>query len=444
MKLELTKLRTMNRSTLIQLFMMIGVSLLAQRDTLSLDEAITLALRQNPNILIAANEKEIAQISDNWFAAGRIPTVALNGTYSRSLTNLNQKLSNGTEIIRNGVSNGVINANGQFSYRLYNGKRMYIVKKRLDIQAAQSDIALKQQINQTSFDVINKYININSLVQRRKAINETISFFEERSKLSQSRFEIGTAGKNDYLQSQVDLNVQRSNALSLDNDIQLAKMDLNRVMARDPFMLYEVHDLNIPDVLPTKDQMQSAIDSLNPDIAFIRYNQQILEQQNKEIKTQQLPSIFANASAAFNKSSSTAGFNLFTQNYGPQAGLTISMPLFTGPIVRQQLQINAIQSKNQALQIDNTKQALLTQAAIAYQNFENAKSLIALEEKNLEVIRENNYISMERFRKATITTVELRQAQLNLVEAQNRIINARYTLKESETQIRYIMGALVE
>ena len=51
---------------------------------------------------------------------------------------------------------------------------------------------------------------------------------------------------------------------------------------------------------------------------------------------------------------------------------------------------------------------------------------------------------MERFRKATITTVELRQAQLNLVEAQNRIINARYTLKQSETQIRYIMGDWVD
>ncbi len=413
------------------------------QEVLRLEDAIAIALKQNPNILIATNDREIALVSNNWYAAGRLPTAALNGFFNNSLTNLNQKLNNGTVIERNGVRNTTLNGNGQFSYRLYNGKRMYIVKKRLDLQATQSDIALNQEINLTTFEVINRYININRLIKQRNAILETISFFEERSKLSQSRFEIGTAGKNDYLQSQVDLNVQRSNELNLINTIQLAKTDLNRILARDPFTLFEVEDVNIPTVLPSRDDLIAAIDSLNPDVAFIRYNQQILEQSALEIKTQQKPSIFGNASATFNRNENTAGFNLFTQTYGPQLGLSISMPLFNGPIVKQQLSVNALQYKNQGLQIDNVKQALISQAALAYQNFENAKGLIQLEEKNLEIIREHNSIAMERFRKATITTVELRQAQLNLVEAQNRIINARYVLKQSELNLHYVMGALV-
>ena len=368
----------MNRSIFIIPIVFLSGWILAQRDTLTLEESITLALRQNPNILIAANEKEVAQVSNNWYAAGRLPTATINGAFTNSLTNLHQKLSNGTVIERNGVRNSVLNANGQISYRLYNGKRMYIIKKRLELQEDQSDIALKQEINQTTFDVINRYININRLIRQRNAILETISFFEERTKLSQSRFEIGTSGKNDYLQSQVDLNVQRSNELSLVNNIQLAKMDLNRIIARDPFINFDVEDLNIPDQLPSKESIALAIDSINPDIAYIRYNQQILDQQSKEIKTQQMPSIFANGSAAFNRNNSTAGFNLFTQNYGPQAGLSISMPLFAGAIVKQQLQVNSLHSKNQSLQIDNIKQSLFTQAALAYQNFENAKNLITL------------------------------------------------------------------
>ncbi len=425
------------------LFILLGASIIRAQDVLTLDEAIALALRQNPNILIAINEKEIAQVSNNWYAAGRLPTVALNGFFNNSLTNLNQKLNNGTEIERNGVRNTTLNGNGQFSYRLYNGKRIYIVKKRLDLQEAQSDIALNQEINLTTFDVINRYININRLIKQRDAIVETISFFEERSKLSQSRFEIGTAGKNDYLQSQVDLNVQRSNELNLINNIQLAKTELNRLLARDPFLVYEIEDVNIPTELPSRESLMAAIDTLNPDLAFIRYNQQILEQEALETKTQLKPSLFGNFSTTFNRNNNTAGFNLFTQTYGPQAGISVSMPLFNGPVVKQQLRINAIQYKNQGLIMDNVKQSLMSQAALAYQNFENANRLIQLEEKNLEIIREHNSIAMERFRKATITTVELRQAQLNLVEAQNRIINARYTLKQSEIQIKFAMGSLV-
>ncbi|MEO5582217.1 MAG: TolC family protein, partial [Saprospiraceae bacterium] len=333
--------------------------------------------------------------------------------------------------------------NAQFSYRLYNGKRMYIVKKRLELQEAQSDIGLRQEINLTTFDVINRYININRLIKQRNAILETISFFEERTKLSLSRFEIGTAGKNDYLQSQVDLNVQRFNELTLVNNILLAKTDLNRILARDPFMSFEVEDVEIPAALPSREEIKAAIDSINPEVAYIRYNQQILEQSAFEIKTQQKPSVFGNASTTFNRNDNTAGFNLFTQTYGPQVGLSFSLPIFTGPIVRQQLRANALQYKNQGLQIDNVKQSLFSLAATAYQNFANAKRQIELEIHNLEIIRENNSISMERFRRASITTVELRQAQLNLVESQNRIINAQYTLKQSEVQIRYIMGGLV-
>lgn len=413
------------------------------QDILSLDEAITQALSQNYNILLSVNDKEIAQTANSWYAAGKLPSVTANGVWNNSITNLLQKLSNGTVIERNGNRTSVINLNGQFSYRLYGGKRVFIAK-RLDIQESIAEEALKQDINQVVFDVTNSYININRLIKQKSAIQETISFFEERSKLSRSRFEIGTAGKNDYLQSQIDLNVQRNNEINLTNNIALAKMDLNQLLARDPNTPFEVQDIIVPETLPTQAEVMEAIESINPQITLLRYNQQILEQNALEIKALQKPSLFANGSLNFNYNNSSAGFNLFTQNYGPQAGLSVSVPLFTRALANQQIKINALDYKNQGLQIDALKHSLQSSAAESYQNYNNALQLIELEEQNLNIIREHNNIAMERFRKATITTVELRQAQLNLVEAQNRIINARYILKQSEVRLLYVMGRLIQ
>jgi len=428
----------------LTLFFVLFTSVTMAQTVLRLDDAIEIALSQNPNILISSNEKEIAQVNNNWWAAGRIPTVGLNSTFNNSITNLNQKLNNGTVIERNGARNSTINVNGQFSYRIYGGKRMYIIKNRLDLEEALADEVLKQDINQTVFDVINRYIDIVRLKSQLDAVRETISFFEERSKLSQVRFEIGTAGKNDYLQSQVDLNVQRTSELNILNSIELAKMELNRVMVRDPFTAFEVEDIPAPEILPSREEMMQAIDAQNPQITALRFNQKILTQLREEILATQKPSVFANASANFNRNSSTAGFNLFTMTYGPQAGLSLSVPLSAGPIVRQQVKVNDLQYKNQDLQIQNVKNDLTSLAANAYQNYENANRQIGLEEQNLAIIREHNAISMERFRKASITTVELRQAQLNLIEAQNRIINSRFILRQSEAQILYVMGRLVE
>lgn len=428
----------------LTLFFVLFTSMTMAQGVLRLDDAIEAALSQNPNILISTNEKEIAQVNNNWYAAGRIPTVGLNGTFNNSITNLNQKLNNGTVIERNGARNSTINVNGQFSYRIYGGKRVHIIKKRFDLEEALADEFLKQDINQTVFDVINRYIDIVRLKSQLDAVRETISFFEERSKLSQVRFEIGTAGKNDYLQSQVDLNVQRTSELNILNSIELAKMELNRVMVRDPFSPFDVEDIPAPEALPSREEMLQAIDAQNPQVTILRFNQKILDQLRQEILATQKPSLFANASANFNRNSSTAGFNLFTMTYGPQAGLSLSVPLFAGPIVRQQVKVNELQYRNQDLQIMNVKNDLNSLAANAYQNYENANRQIGLEEQNLAIIREHNAISMERFRKASITTVELRQAQLNLIEAQNRIINSRFILRLSEAQILYVMGRLVE
>jgi len=53
-------------------------------------------------------------------------------------------------------------------------------------------------------------------------------------------------------------------------------------------------------------------------------------------------------------------------------------------------------------------------------------------------------IAMERFRKASITSVELRQTQVNLIESQTRMINARYQMKQAEADVMLVMGKLVE
>jgi len=78
------------------------------QDILSLDEAITQALSQNYNILLSVNDKEIAQTANSWYAAGKLPSVTANGVWNNSITNLLQKLSNGTVIERNGNRTSVI------------------------------------------------------------------------------------------------------------------------------------------------------------------------------------------------------------------------------------------------------------------------------------------------------------------------------------------------
>ena len=150
-----------------------------------------------------------------------------------------------------------------------------------------------------------------------------------------------------------------------------------------------------------------------------------------------------NAGANFGRSNNSAGFTLLNQNYGPQAGFTVTLPLFQGGIVKRQLQVNDIQLKTQKTQIENLRNGLQTTLVNAYNEYDNAKRQYALQQENLALIKENSNIAMERFRRAAITLVDLRQVQLSLVATNTNLINALYTMKIDEVALQFLTGSLV-
>jgi outer membrane protein TolC len=80
---------------------------------------------------------------------------------------------------------------------------------------------------------------------------------------------------------------------------------------------------------------------------------------------------------------------------------------------------------------------------IAYDEFRNARSISDLERENVRLAKENNFISTERFRKLQSNSIELRQAQLSLSEAQDRYINAAFRAKVAASTLQLLAGEVV-
>jgi hypothetical protein len=79
---------------------------------------------------------------------------------------------------------------------------------------------------------------------------------------------------------------------------------------------------------------------------------------------------------------------------------------------------------------------------IAYQEYQNSMALADLEAANVKLAQENEFISSERFKKLQGNSIELRQAQLSLIEAQDRFINARFRAKLAATTLQFLAGEL--
>ncbi|HEY9703456.1 MAG TPA: TolC family protein, partial [Allocoleopsis sp.] len=86
-------------------FLFLNSHSFAQNSVLSLDEAISRALKNNFGIQIAQNDVLVAKNNAVKANAGFLPTVNLTATELPSIGYLNQKLSNGNEINRTNISN---------------------------------------------------------------------------------------------------------------------------------------------------------------------------------------------------------------------------------------------------------------------------------------------------------------------------------------------------
>jgi outer membrane protein len=430
------------RLKLLWVSLLINICAYAQTTLLTVDEAVKIAIEKNFDVEIERNAQQIGIINNNWGVAGLWPNITVNASTGLAKNNLEQQLANGTTIKRNGANLRNLNAGFAVSWRLFDGMRMFAAKKRLEELEKMGELNFRSMVNTTVFNIIGAYYQIVQLNQQRKALKETIKFFEERKLIAESRFTIGTAPKTDFLQAQVDLNQQKGNLLTIENNIRIAKANFNNLLGRKPETVFEVAETITPDASISFESLQQKAASDNYDLLMAQSNLSILAQQKREIMSQRLPAVTLNTNFNLNQNRNDAGFNLFTRNLGPNGNIGIAIPLFQGGSVKAQERVTDIQIKNQRVVIDRLKNQVNTSLVNAYFNFQNALQLVELEKTTLKLIEENNLIATERFRKLTITSLELRQVQLDYINGQTRYINALFQAKLAETEMKLLAGDL--
>jgi outer membrane protein len=429
--------------TLLLAFMVSICDLKGQDSVFSAREAVDMALQQNLGIQIAMSELDIARINNNWGNAGKWPVVTAGIGNSEALTNLNQQLSNGNEIKRNGVTNNILTANVSANWRIYNGMRIRATKERFDALEKMSELQLKQEINTLTMEVLMGYFNLVRLNMQARATRAIIDLSLEREKIAETRFNVGSAGKTDLLQASIDLNSQQVNLANLRQQIRVGKSNLNTLMRRNPEDPLVILDTAFTIPTLSVDEYKTKAMSQNLQLLMAQRERALLLQDRRIINAQRLPVLTLSSVTSFNRNKATGGFFLTNQTYGPNVGLNLAIPIFNGNITRTQLKTQDIRLKQQNLQTEELKTFIRRDLQIAYDEYRNALEVSTMEQKNVGLARENNFISTERFKKLQSNSIELRQAQLSLIEAQDRYITAAFRAKLASINLQWLSGEIV-
>jgi outer membrane protein TolC len=286
------------------------------------------------------------------------------------------------------------------------------------------------------------YYDIVRLNKEVVATEAIINLSRERQKIAETRFNVGSGAKTDLLQAEIDLNAQEVDLENTFNLLANAKSQLNAILKRGTEEAVHVmdQDFNIEDIALGK--LLANLEKQNYQLLIAQQEKNNLLNERKIINSQRLPILSLNSNTVLNRSKSTAGFFLTNQTFGPNVGLSVGIPIFNGNINKTQLKVNSVQQKRQELQIEQLRNTIQRDMMIAYQDYKNALVVARIEKENVKLAEENNFISTERFRKLFSNSIELRQAQLSLIEAQNRYINAQFRAQVAVNTLKFLSGEI--
>ena len=422
--------------------LLLQLSSFAQSVPLTLEEAIRTGVENNFQVKMIKNDQRTSVILNNWGTAGLWPTISVNTVQGIASNSLEQKLANGTLIERDGAVLRNTNAGLAISWRIFDGMRMFATKKRLEELERNGELSFRRQIITTVFDIIGSFHLLLQLEQQKKALEQSIAFFKERKKIADDRFRIGTAAKTDLLQAQTDMNLQQGNLYNLENNIRQAYTNLNHLMGRDPATQFTISGNILPDPSLSLENIKTKALAGNYDLLLAQSQLSILFQSKREILSQRLPTVTLNGNFNFSQNKNDAGFTLFSRNSGPNGNIGVAIPLFNGGNLIRQQQVADVAIQSQQITIERLQNQLQRDLLNSYASYQNALKLSQLEKETLLLIEENNSIATERFKKLSITSLELRQIQLDLINSQTRYYNALFTARMAEAELKLLAGIL--
>ena len=425
----------------IALLLLLGFSTQAQ-EVLSLEDALKMALENNYDIKIATNNSKIDATNNSLARAGMLPTLNANLTNSNSILDTKQTQADGTVREVDGAKNMNLSYGVGLDWTIFDGLSMFARKEQLNVLEQQGKAELQTAILNKISDVYVTYFDLVQQQQVLASIDTAIVISNQRLNTAQNRFSIGKASKLEVLNAQVDLNSDLSLLLKQKEAYRITKIRMNELLIRPiqtDFIVNE--EITFEQNLDFAELTETA-QKQNPLLQSQILTKKVADLNLKQVKGNRYPTVRLTSGYNFTRSESSLGFVTESSGKGFVYGVTASVPIFNGFLQNKNEKIAKYQVENAGLVLEQQKLSLETQLASLYASYQTNLELVKVEEKNIEIAKQNLDITLAKFKIGTITTVEFRTAQQNYVEASVRYSNAQYVTKISEINLKELAGTL--
>ena len=427
----------MKKLLLSIIVILISSGLTAQ--SLSLDEAKQLALKNNPDLLSQQQTTKASKINLWQSYLNLIPSANLTGNYVK----FNDPVMIGIETAEESKSYGY-----SITQPIFNGGKILLGARITNDGYKISKESLKNKTLSTIADVESKYFSVLENQILLEISNKDLLSSKTNVEIAQIRFDAGTLSKAEYLQLQSELAGKEVSLIQIENLYQISLLELANFLQIEK--VNELAEISIETHQPTLDKLStksiSELDEMKNTIISIGENSNpSLKMSEISVNTNKkslllaggnfLPSVTLRYSNDWSKYDFQDDFS-----ESGQLGINLSIPIF--PLVDNGL--GAAKANHNLKQSKYTLETVSDGIKLSLQssliNLVAAAKTVRSSKLAMEYSQETYGQMKERFIHGMITANDLLSAEVMFTSAQNQYTTSFYNFLRAKSTLLLVMG----
>ena len=410
---------------------------------LTLEQAIEIALSDNPTIQVAEQTVQLKKISDKETVMSLLPEASLSGAYTRTIekqTMVMDMPNVGVQKLRVGVDNqyqgGLTVSLPVFVPTLY--KSMKLTKTDVALAVEQARASKQDLVNQVTKAFFQTLLAQDSYAVLEKSFEQS----EANYNIVKAKYEQGKVSEFDKITAEVQMRNLKPSVISASNGVELSKLQLLVLMNIDPETEIELQgSLNDYEGGVYATAMTTETGSLenNTSLAQMDMNVKMLQQTLSLNKQNFAPTVALQFNYMYTCMANDFKFKNYSWNPYSNVSLSVSIPVFKyqniSTLKKTNLQISQLMQNRDytARQLAMQQQSYLNSMAASAEQVSSNKEAITQAQKGRD-------IAEKLYEVGRGTVLELNNAEVALTQARLTYAQSIYDYLAAKADLDKLQG----
>ena len=417
----------------------------AQSKKWTLEECVDYAIQHNISIKQTELDTKIAAIDKKEAIGNFLPALNANASHSWNI-GLNQDITTG--FLRNQTTQ-FTSASATVGVDIYNGLQNLNTLRKANLSIVAAKYQLLKMQEDVALNVANAFLQVLFNKENLKVQQEQLAFNEKQLTRSQELVLAGSVPRGDLLDIKATVASDKQKVVAADNALLISKLGLAQLIQLPDFENFDIlEDIILKEEHPILSQTPTVI----YDMAKLNRTELKIAQTNLEIAQKNVtiakggfqPNLkgfynfnsrvsYADGPAFDPITGSIIGtknpapfFDQFSDNKGQSFGAQLSIPVFNGFSVRNNVERSKVNLEKSKIALE--QQELDLQRNV-YAAFADAKGALKAHEASLvslEARQEAYHYAKEKYAVGMMNSFDFNQSQTLLSNAQSEVLRTKY------------------